>query len=173
MEQRDRESWERIKKKNSNIWREGLQMIEKCWEKERGAEECWGRKEGPLSVIQTEQTDSILEDSRLRAESSQGRQKAYSSLESSLDNTHTHKQRDTHTETWIEDAQALLPRYNPHLHTEPNTHTSTALLTLGLNLATKKKIISVDSFNTKRAERQKSLIHVRLNTETMTSQTIC
>lgn len=42
-----------------------------------------------LSVIQTEQTDSILEDSRLRVESSQGRQKAYSSLESSLDNSHT------------------------------------------------------------------------------------
>lgn len=54
-------------------------------------------EEGPLSVIQTEQTDSILEDSRLRAESGQGRQKAYSSLESSLDNTHmlTH----THPQT--------------------------------------------------------------------------
>ena len=48
------------------------------------------KDEGPLSVIQTEQTDSILEDSRPRTESSHGRQKAYSSLESSLDNTHTY-----------------------------------------------------------------------------------
>lgn len=54
-------------------------------------------EEGPLSVIQTEQTDSILEDSRLRAESGQGRQKAYSSLESSLDNTHTHAHTYTPT----------------------------------------------------------------------------
>lgn len=47
------------------------------------------REEGLLSAIQTEQTDSILEDSMLRAESSQSRQKAFSSSESSLDNAHS------------------------------------------------------------------------------------
>lgn len=101
-------------------------MIEKCWEKETEVKIERKRAEGereeePLSVIQTEQTDSILEDSRLRAESSQGRQKAYSSLESSLDNAHAHT--DTHTtQAWIKDAQALLPWYNPHSSTDPNTH---------------------------------------------------
>lgn len=54
-----------------------------------------------------------------------------------------------------------------------HTHPYTALLTLCINLVTKKKNISADSFNRKRAERQKSLIHVRLNTKTMTSKTIC
>lgn len=99
-----------------------------------------------------------------RAESSQGRQKAYSSLESSLDNPHT--------QTWTEDAQAPLPRYNPHtqsqIHTpkQPSWHSASIW-------QQRKKIVSVDSFNTKRAERQKSLIHVGLNTETRTFQTIC
>lgn len=78
------------------------------------------REEGPLSVIQTEQTDSILEDSRLRAESSQGRQKAYSSLEGSLDNRHTHtnlNRRSTSTAPSI---------YNPHtLARSSQTHTHT------------------------------------------------
>lgn len=53
------------------------------------------REEGLLSVIQTKQTDSILEDSMLRVESSQSRLKACSSSESSLDNAQAHAR--THT----------------------------------------------------------------------------
>lgn len=67
--------------KKRNVERKTVEVMERVLRE---------REERPLSVIQTEQTDSILEDSRLRAESSQGRQKAYSSLESSLDNTHRH-----------------------------------------------------------------------------------
>lgn len=59
------------------------------------------REEGLLSVIQTEQTESILEDSMLRAESSQSRQKAYSSLESSLDNRHSHKSTHIDKLGWL------------------------------------------------------------------------
>lgn len=128
------------------------------------------REGGPLSVIQTEQTDSILVNSRLRAESSQGRQKAYSSLESSLDNIkHTHtnlNRRRTGTAPSIQHTLAHKAKYT-HLNSPPDTRPQ-----FGKKKRNQKRI-SVDSFNTKRAERQKSPIHVRLNTETMSSQTIC
>lgn len=70
--------------------------------------------EGPLSGIQTEQTDGRT--ASWRTESSHGRQKAYSSLESSLGNslplTHTNFRRCTSAAPimWV-------------AHSEPNTHT--------------------------------------------------
>lgn len=94
------ECWEGIKTrdKTNKIIKKGQNLERVSADDREALRERWRgrvlreREEGPLSVIQTEQTDSILEDRRLRAESSQGRQKAYSSLESSLDNTHIHTQ---------------------------------------------------------------------------------
>lgn len=68
-------------------------------------------------------------------------------------------------------------KHCPHditlIHRAKYTHLNSPLDTQPQSGNKEEKIVSVDSFYTKRAERQKSLIHVGLNTETRTFQTIC
>lgn len=157
-------------------------MTEKRWSKKEVREGWSGgvlreKDEGPLSVFQTEQTDSILEDSGPTTESSQVRQKAYSSLESSLDNsvslsvTQQHTHADRHTLANLNRGRTSAAPTIWAIFREPNTHTQTGLLTLGLNLATKKKKSSQQTHSTQnKAEWLKCLIHVGRHWEAMTSE---